>query len=55
MQFSASTCYSFPFEYTGKSKGRDHFGGQNNIKLDLKELGCKDLDWIHLAQCRVPW
>jgi hypothetical protein len=24
-----------------------------NIKIDLKEIVCKDVDWIHLAQNRV--
>jgi hypothetical protein len=28
---------------------------EDNIKIDLKETGCKDLDWIHLAQGRVQW
>jgi 23S rRNA G2445 N2-methylase RlmL len=27
----------------------------DNIKTDLKEILCKDLDWIYLAQDRVPW
>jgi hypothetical protein len=26
-----------------------------DIKMDLKETGCEDVDWIHLAQDRVQW
>jgi hypothetical protein len=25
------------------------------IKMDLKEMGCGDVDWIHLAQDMVQW
>jgi hypothetical protein len=28
-------------------------GWKDNIKVDNKEVGCDDLDWIHLAQDRV--
>jgi hypothetical protein len=31
-------------------KGRPRHGRENNIKMDLKEIGCKDMDWIHLAR-----
>jgi hypothetical protein len=24
-----------------------------NIKMDLQEIGCEDVDWIHLAQAKV--
>jgi hypothetical protein len=38
-------------------KGRDHSGevdedGKDNISMHLKEIGCGDGDWIHLAQDR---
>jgi len=23
--------------------------------MDLKEIGCKDVDWIHLTQDRDQW
>jgi hypothetical protein len=26
---------------------------EDNIKTDLKEIGCKGLDWIHLTQVRT--
>jgi hypothetical protein len=25
------------------------------IKMDLQEVGCRDVDWIELAQDRVRW
>jgi hypothetical protein len=28
---------------------------ENNIKLDLREIGFGDADWIHLAQDRDRW
>jgi hypothetical protein len=31
-------------------KGRPRRGWENNIKMDLKEIGCEDVDWIHLAR-----
>jgi hypothetical protein len=27
----------------------------NNNKLNLKEIGCESVHWIHLAQYRVQW
>jgi hypothetical protein len=30
--------------------GRPRCRQEDNIKMDLKEIGCKDMDWIHLAQ-----
>jgi hypothetical protein len=37
-----------------KSEERDHaenvgIGGRSNIKTAVKEVGCEDVDWIHLA------
>jgi hypothetical protein len=38
-------------------KGRDHWEGPrsrwvDNIKMDLREIGWDDMDWIDLAQDR---
>jgi hypothetical protein len=27
----------------------------DNIKMDIKETGCGDVDWIHLAQDEFQW
>jgi hypothetical protein len=27
----------------------------DNIKMDLREIGCDDIDWIDLAQNRDQW
>jgi hypothetical protein len=29
--------------------------GLSHIKMDLKEIGCEDVDWIYLAQDRGQW
>jgi hypothetical protein len=41
-------------------KGRDKLenlsiDGKENIKINLKGIGWKCVDWIHLAQNRDPW
>jgi hypothetical protein len=28
---------------------------EENVKLDFKVVGCKDVDWIHLVQDRIQW
>jgi hypothetical protein len=28
---------------------------EDNIKMDLKEMGCRGMDWIELAQDRDRW
>jgi ribosome biogenesis protein Nip4 len=28
---------------------------EDNIKMDLREIGFEDVDWIHLAQDRDRW
>jgi hypothetical protein len=30
-------------------------GWEDNIKMDLREIGFEDVDWIHLAQDRDRW
>jgi hypothetical protein len=35
--------------------GRPKRRWEDNIKLELKEVGCGDVDWIELAQDRDRW
>jgi hypothetical protein len=42
----------------GNTEGNKTLGtlrrkGGNNVGMNLKETGCKDVDWIHLAQKRT--
>ena len=40
----------------GKSPlGRSRRRWENNIKMDLQEVGCGGMDWIELAQDRDRW
>ena len=44
----------------GKPEGRRPLGRprlrwENNIKIDLREVGWWVIDWIHLAQDRDRW
>jgi len=44
----------------GKPEGKRPLGRprrrwEENIKMDLQELGCKDMDWTDLAQDRDKW
>jgi len=41
-------------------KRRDHYedlgvDGENNIIMDLREIGWEDVDWTHLAQDKDQW
>jgi hypothetical protein len=43
-----------------KSEGKRPFGRPRsrwevNIRIDLREVGREDVDWIHLAQGRDQW
>jgi hypothetical protein len=35
--------------------GRPRSRWENNIKMDLREIGIDGANWIHLAQDRVQW
>ena len=35
--------------------GRRRLRWEDNIKMDLQELGCGGMDWIELAQDRDRW
>jgi hypothetical protein len=44
----------------GRSEGRRSIGRprrrrEDNIKMDIREIGFRDVDWIHLAQDRDRW
>jgi hypothetical protein len=43
-----------------KSEGKKPFGTprlewEDNIKIDLKVIGCEDVDWIHVVHDIVHW
>jgi len=38
-----------------RTLGRPRRRWEDNIKLDLQELGCGGMDWIQLAQDRDRW
>jgi len=46
--------------FVGKPEGKGPFGRrrrrwENNIRMDLGEIGWKVVDWMHLAQGKDQW
>jgi hypothetical protein len=45
--------------WLGGPKARDHWEDldvcENNIKMDLREIGINGANWIQLAQDKVQW
>jgi CRISPR/Cas system-associated protein Cas7 (RAMP superfamily) len=44
----------------GKLRGKRPLGRprrryEDNIKMDLREVGCESMDWIEVAQDRERW
>jgi len=44
----------------GRSEGKRPFGRprlrrEDNIKMDLQEVGCGNMDWVYVAQDRDRW
>jgi hypothetical protein len=35
--------------------GRPRYRWEDNVKMDLKEVGLKDVDWIHVVQDGNLW
>ena len=38
-----------------RSLGKPRCSWEDNIKMDLQEVGCGGMDWIELAQVRDKW
>jgi hypothetical protein len=38
-----------------KQLGRPRSRWEDNIRMNVKEIGCEGIEWIHLAQNRVQW
>jgi len=38
-----------------RTLGRPRRRWENNIKMNLQEVGCEGIDWIELAQDRERW
>jgi hypothetical protein len=38
-----------------KCNGGRYSSSENNIKMDLKDIVCEGVDWIHLAQNSEQW
>jgi hypothetical protein len=38
-----------------RPRGRPRHRWEDDIKIDLQEMGCESVHWIELAQDRVRW
>jgi len=38
-----------------RSLGKPRYRWEDNIKMDLREVGCGFMDWINLSQDRYRW
>jgi hypothetical protein len=38
-----------------RSLGRPQYKWKDNIKMDVREIGLEDVDWIHVAWDRGRW
>jgi hypothetical protein len=45
----------FVFQSVRRPLGRPRRRWEDNIKMDLREIGFGDVDWIHCAQDRDRW
>jgi hypothetical protein len=43
---------AYKLSYGKKQLERHRRRWKDNIKMDLKEVGCQNVDWVHLAQDR---
>jgi hypothetical protein len=46
--------------FVGKPEGKSRFGRprrrwEDNIRMDVREIGLEAVDWIHLSQDRNRW
>ena len=48
-------CFTFAFTMAVRPHGRPRRRWEDNIKMDLQEVGCGCMDWIELAQDRDRW
>jgi hypothetical protein len=47
---------NFGWKHKGERPfGRPRHKWENNIRVDLGEIGWKNVDWMHLAQDRDQW
>jgi hypothetical protein len=46
---------TLPFPLGRRPLGKPRRRWEDNIKMDLREIGFGDVDWIHWAQDRDRW